>query len=119
MNVDGTNKKVVSASHSDGEVWGLETCGSNGTFLTVGDDNTIYEFSIKDKSMVRKAKVWTFELNGGQPYETSKMKPTASTLSKHPAYQQGRAIAYSPKNGHVAVSNNYGDVIILDYKTLS
>jgi WD40 repeat protein len=34
-------------------------------------------------------------------------------------HQQARAIAYSKKNGHVAVSNNLGDVTILDYDTLS
>lgn len=119
VNVDGTNKKVVSASHYDGEVWGLDYSDETGTFFTCGDDNTIYEFNVKDKAMVRKAKIWSFDLNNGKPYETEKMKSTASTLAKTPSYQQGRAIAFSHKNGHVAVSNNYGDVIILDYETLS
>lgn len=87
VNVDGTNKKLQLASHSDGEVWGLETNNSAGTFLTCGDDNTIYEYSVKDKEMVRQGKVWTMERNEQKPYETSKMKPTSSTLSKKPAYQ--------------------------------
>ena len=119
VNVDGSNKNVVGAGHYDGEVWGLDNSDKTGTFFTCGDDNTIYEFSIKDKKMLRRAKIWSFELNNGKPYETEKMKSTASTLSKTPTYQQGRAIAFSHKNGHVAVSNNYGDVIILDYATLS
>lgn len=119
VNVDGTSKKIVGASHCDGETWGLEIIDEKGTFLTCGDDNTIYEFSIKDKKMLRRAKIWSFELNNGKPYETEKMKSTASTLAKTPTQQQGRAIAYSHKNGHVAVSNNYGDVTILDYETLS
>jgi hypothetical protein len=32
---------------------------------------------------------------------------------------QGRGITYSKKWNHVAVSNNYGDVSILDYDDLS
>ena len=34
-------------------------------------------------------------------------------------HQQARAIAYSKKWGHVAVSNNIGDVTVFDYATLS
>jgi len=45
-----------------------------GTFLTCGDDNTIYEFSISKKQMVKQGKVWTAELFGGKPYETTKIK---------------------------------------------
>merc|ERR1719223_1999579 len=56
---------------------------------------------------------------GGKAYETSKIKSTASTMSSHPVQQQGRAITYSPHHNHVAVSNNYGDVHILDYNDFS
>jgi len=52
---------------------------------------------------------------GGKAYETKKIKSTASTLSNSPAHQQARCITYSPKWNHVAVSNNYGDVNIIDY----
>ena len=53
VNVDGSGKQIVNASHHDGETWGLCVVESKGTFLTCGDDNTIYEFSTKDKKMIR------------------------------------------------------------------
>ena len=53
VNVDGSNKQLVNASHHDGETWGLCVGESKGTFLSCGDDNTIYEFSTKDKKMIR------------------------------------------------------------------
>ena len=40
-------------------------------------------------------------------------------MSSHPVHQQARGITYSKKHQHVAVSNNYGDVHILDYNDLS
>ena len=55
----------------------------------------------------------------GKSYETKKIKSTASTMSSFPVQQQARGITYSPKHQHVAVSNNYGDVHILDYNDLS
>jgi len=115
VNVDGTDKQLVNCSHFDGESWGLEVINDSGTFLTCGDDNMVYEFSIKDKKCVKQGKIWTFDLYGGKPYETSKIKSTAATMSSHPVHQQGRAITYSKRHNHVAVSNNYGDVMILDY----
>ena len=44
----------------------------------------IYEFSIKDKVMIKSGKVWSFDMMGGKAYETSKIKSTASTMSSHP-----------------------------------
>ena len=84
VNVDGTDRTRHAASHHDGEAWGLEVLEDKGTFLTAGDDNTIYEFSIKDKQMVREGKVWTHELYGGKAYETAKIKSTASTMGSNP-----------------------------------
>jgi len=119
VNVDGTNRQIVNASHFDGEAWGLQVIEDKGTFITCGDDNLIYEYSIKDKKMVREAKVWTYDMYGGKAYETSKIKSTASTLSSTPVHMQARGITYSEKWKHVAVSNNYGDVAILDYNDLT
>jgi hypothetical protein len=84
VNVDGTDKQLINASHCDGEAWGLEVIKEKGTFLTCGDDNLIYEYSIKDKKMVKQGKVWSFDMMGGKAYETSKIKSTASTMSSHP-----------------------------------
>lgn len=69
--------------------------------------------------MIREGKVWTFDLHGGKPYETSKIKSTASTLSSAPVHQQARGITYSKKWNHIAVSNNFGDITILDYNDFS
>lgn len=52
---------------------------------------------------------------GGEKYETKKIKSTASSMSTAPVHQQSRCVTYSGKHGHLAVSNNYGDVAILDY----
>jgi len=119
VNTDGTDKKLVNVSHFDGEAWGLEVLQEKGTFLTCGDDNTIYEFSIKDKQMIKQGKVWSYDLYGGKPYETSKIKSTAATMASTPAQQQARGLTYSSRWNHVAVSNNYGDISILDYNDFS
>lgn len=37
-------------------------------------------------------------------------------MSHLPAHKQGRAITYASQLKHLAVSNNYGDIMILDYK---
>jgi WD40 repeat protein len=84
VNADGSDKQLINVSHHDGEAWGLEILQDKGTFLTCGDDNTICEFSIKDKQCVKQGKVWSFDLMGGKSYETSKIKSTASTMSSHP-----------------------------------
>ena len=68
--------------------------------------------------MVKQGKIWTAELFG-KPYETTKGKCTASSMSSHPVQQQARAITYSKKQNHIAVSNNFGDVTILDYDDFS
>lgn len=70
VNADGTDKQLVNVSHHDGEAWGLAVNHDKGTFLTCGDDNMIYEYSIHDKTMVKQGKVWSLDLMGGKPYET-------------------------------------------------
>jgi len=119
VQADGTDRQLVNVSHCDGEAWGLEVLQEKGTFLTCGDDNQILEVSIKDKKVIKQGKVWSYDLMGGKPYETSKIKSTASTLSGFPVNQQARGITYSKKHNHVAVSNNYGDINILDYDDLT
>lgn len=119
LNADGTDRVLVGVSHCDGEAWGLEILPEKGTFLTCGDDNQILEVNIKDKKVVKEGKVWSHDLMGGKPYETQKIKSTASTMASFPAHQQARGITYSARHGHVAVSNNYGDVNILDYNDFS
>lgn len=119
VNVDGTGKELLNVSHHDGESWGLHVIEEHGTFLTCGDDNTIFEYSIKDKKCIKEGRIWSPEMYNGKLYETNKIRSTASTLSNFPTQMQGRGITYSKKWNHVAVSNNYGDVSILDYDDLS
>jgi len=80
-------KKLINASHCDCEAWGLEVIQDKGTYLTCGDDNLIYEYSIKDKTMIKQGKIWSFDMMGGKAYETNKIKSTASTMSSHPVQQ--------------------------------
>jgi WD40 repeat protein len=117
--LEGANIVTHNISHHDGESWGLEVIAKAGTFLTCGDDNQFLEYSIKDKKVLRSGKIWTQESNSDKPYETKKIKSTASTLCSYPAHQQGRCITYSPIHNHVAVSNNYGDISIFDYRDFS
>lgn len=115
VGVDGTGLVTVNSTHMDGEAWGLEVLQEKGTFLTCGDDNQMYEYSVKEKKVIKEGKIWSAELFDGKAFDTSKIKSTASTLSAHPVHQQGRCITYAPRLNHIAVSNNYGDVSILDY----
>jgi WD40 repeat protein len=77
------------------------------------------EFNIKTRKLCRKGNVWLPEYNGGKPYELTKIRSTASTLCSFPPHQQGRSITYSKLHGHVAVTNNQGDVHIFDQKDFS
>lgn len=65
VNVDGTGREVISVAHHDGESWGLQVLEDKGTFITCGDDNKIFEFSIKDKKLVKQGVVWSVEMNNG------------------------------------------------------
>lgn len=117
--LEGKSFVTHSISHHDGEAWGLEVIPKQGTFLTCGDDNQFMEVSIRERKVLRSGKIWTKEQNGDKPYDTKKIRSTASTLCDFPAHQQGRSITYSPVHKHVAVSNNQGDVTIIDYNDFS
>ena len=119
LDIEGRNEQLVTTAHHDGECWGLEVIPEQGTFLTCGDDNEFHEISIREKRVLRSGKVWLPEHNDGKPYETNKIRSTASTLSSLPAHQQARAIAYSKHHCHLAVSNNNGDLGIFSYNDFS
>ena len=64
-------------------------------------------FDYAQKKFIKKGTI------GKKPIDRQRAKQsTASTLSQYPPNQQGRAIAYNPRNGHVAISNNMGKVTI-------
>lgn len=86
MDIDGNNRKSLMHSHADGEVWGLAIIPESDIFITCGDDNRIYEFSISQKRCIRQGKIFTSEMNDGQAYDQGKKpRSTASTMSKYPA----------------------------------
>lgn len=87
VDINGNEHSTQNISHHDGEVWGLEILPKKGTFLTCADDNEFHEYSIRNKRHMRSGKIWTKDMNGGNPYETKKNKSTASTLSDYPPYQ--------------------------------
>lgn len=43
------NKKLIMASHHEGEAWGLELVPSGNALFTIGDDNKILEFDYENK----------------------------------------------------------------------
>ena len=100
---DGGNKREVMHSHSDGEVWGYASTNNGQHIVTTADDNQILLWDTKERRRVGKGCVSQKEIH---------KKSGASTLSHYPANQQARAVAINQTNGHVAVSDNLGNVTI-------
>ena len=80
INETSEEKKLVMASHHEGEAWGLELVPDSHSLFTVGDDNKILEFNYDQKVFVRKG---TIAVNPSTNKEKIK-KVTASTLSIYP-----------------------------------
>lgn len=108
INESTEEKKLIMASHHEGEAWGIELVPEAGALFTIGDDNKILEYNFEKKQFVRKG---VLAANPTKNLEKAK-KATASTLSIYPPNQQGRAIGYCKQNDHIAVSNNMGKVTI-------
>ena len=43
------DKKLLMASHHEGESWGLEMVPESNSLFTIGDDNKILEFNYEQK----------------------------------------------------------------------
>lgn len=109
INESTGEKKLLLASHHEGESWGLEVIPEDKTILTIGDDNKVMVFDYANRKFIKQGTIST----KSQPKNQAKAKKvTASTLSDLPPNQQGRAVAYNKHNGHVAISNNMGKVSI-------
>ena len=94
-------------SHHDGEVWGLDMCGTSGEptdVITTGDDNKIM---VWDPVKRKNKGIFTINEKAGP-----KKKYGASTMSANPDNQCSRAVAYSSKKKVVAVATNEGIVQI-------
>jgi hypothetical protein len=81
VNEGNENKKLVMASHHEGEAWGLAVVGSSNTLLSIGDDNKILEFDYKEKKFLRKGVISEKPTKNKE----KEKKVTASTLSIYPA----------------------------------
>ena len=101
----GGEQRQLMASHSDGELWGLE-CLPDGRCLTSGDDNQVKLWDLEARRCVGSGRV---SAKAGPP---RKAGAGASSLSALPPNQQSRAVAHNPRTGHVAVSDNAGGVSI-------
>ena len=111
MTADAPSEKKIMESHFEGEVWGLVVIDDAKKILTCADDNQFKEYNMEDFSCIRTGKV-----SDHKPKNKAKEKAaTASSMSIYPPNQQARAIAFSPKHGHVAVSSGMGKVSVRDY----
>lgn len=97
------------SSHHEGETWGLELIKGTTKVATCGDDNKFLLYDYVTHKFERQGEV-------SNKQTKHKDKPTASSMSVYPGNKQARAIAYSPKWGHIAVGSNYGKVSIRDFK---
>lgn len=96
--------KDLMKSHSSGEAWGLAVADDK-TFVTSGDDNKAFAWSISDRKWVAEA-----ELCGEDAHPKA---GGASSLTEFAPSKCGRAVAVNAKgNGHVAIAHNDGRVTI-------
>ena len=77
VNEASEEKRILLASHHEGEAWGLEIVPQTGSIFTVGDDNKILEFDYVNKRFVREG---ILAPKASKNIEKLK-KSTASTLS--------------------------------------
>jgi len=109
---NGTQPRVLMQSHSDGEAWGLDIDPTTGYILTTADDNKIMIWDPETRKCVQTAIV-------NQKAGPKQKIGGASTLSTFPPNQCSRAVCINPKNGHVAIGTNNGEVHVhSDIKSL-
>jgi hypothetical protein len=91
INEASGEKKLLLASHHEGESWGLEVVPEDKAIMTVGDDNKVMVFDYANRRFLRQGTLSEKK----QPKNAAKAKKvTASTLSQYPPNQQGRSVAY-------------------------
>jgi len=103
--VNASQPKLVMASHSDGEAWGLAVCPHTGLLISTADDNKIMVWDPKARRCVASSIV--NQKAGPKPKTMG-----ASTLSVYSPNQCARAVAINPKTGHIAVGINNGELSI-------
>jgi WD40 repeat protein len=104
LEIKGTSQTAVMKSHSCGETWGLGIADDDH-FVTSGDDNQIYSWSIKDRKWVSESEICHENVDA--------KKGGASSMTTFADSKCARAIAINTHgNGHVAVGHNDGRVTI-------
>lgn len=99
---DKGKQNEIMKSHSDGEAWGLGIAGDD-CFVTSGDDNQLFSWSIKDRKAIACGEVCD--------EDKKPKKGAASSLTTFAPSKCARAVAVG-KNGDVAVGHNDGRVTI-------
>lgn len=97
---NGTNNDIMK-SHSDGEVWGLDSC-ADGTIITSGDDNKVMMWNPDTRKHMKTVKV--------TDRREKSRRGRASTLSKLPDSQCSRCVCTNDQ--WLAVAGNDGAVSI-------
>jgi WD40 repeat protein len=97
------DKCEIMKSHCDGEAWGLGILDGNN-FVTSGDDNQIFAWSIKDRKAVCCGEICDENKDA--------KRGGASSMTQYAPSKCGRAIAINKHNKHVAVGHNDGRVTI-------
>ena len=100
-NVDGSDRKNIMSSHSDGEVWGLHQ-KPDGCIVTSGDDNKVMVWDPVSRTHQKTIKV--------SDRSVKAKRGGASTLSKLPDSQCSRAVTCN--NDWIAIAGNDGAVSI-------
>ena len=100
-NVDGSDRKNIMMSHSDGEVWGLHQ-KPDGCIVTSGDDNKVMVWDPVSRTHQKTIKV--------SDRSVKAKRGGASTLSRLPDSQCSRAVTCN--NEWIAIAGNDGAVSI-------
>jgi len=57
VNEDTEERRLLLASHHEGEAWGLEIIPEDNTILSIGDDNKVMVFDYENKRFLKKGTI--------------------------------------------------------------
>lgn len=103
-------------SHNSGEVWGIALY--KHYIFTWGDDNNLYKWNYKAKSVDDTIPLWTkndedtLGLKVHTKKNASQKKMTASSLSRVNQMYQARGLACNSKFKHIAIAFNDWKIVI-------
>lgn len=81
VNEETEERRLIMASHHEGEAWGIEVIPEENTLMSIGDDNKIMVYDYEAKKFIKKGSI----SEKSEPKNKEKAKKvTASTLSVYP-----------------------------------